>query len=99
MEPTIKERPNRLERINAAHPWLRENEIRLLLIFEYKRIHGDPTIRSSSDYELRLESYTDILTRMTEHDIRNCMSVVAEHLVEPWEDVIQEMSTDEEDDG
>ena len=98
MEPTTKEKPNRLERITAAHPWLRENEIRLLLIYEYKRIYGDPSIRSSSDYELRLEAYTDVLTRMTEHDIRNAMSVVAEHLVEPWEDVIQEMSFNEEDD-
>lgn len=94
---TTEEKPNRLERITAAHPWLRENEIRLLLVFEYKRIHGDPSTRSSSDYELKLEAYTDILTRMTEHDIRNAMSVVAEHLVEPWEDVIQEMSIDEEE--
>ena len=98
MEQITEERPNRLERISAAHPWLKENEIRLLLVFEYQRIHGDPTIRSSSDYELRLESYTDILTRMTEHDIRNAMSVVSEHLVEPWEDVVQGMSIDEDDD-
>jgi len=78
---TTEEKPNRLQRITAAHPWLKENEIRLLLIYEYKRLYGDPSIRSSSDYELRLESYTDILIRMKESDIRDRMAVCQEHMV------------------
>lgn len=55
MDPTTEQKKDRVRRITEAHPFLRENEARLLLCHEYQNASKDPTTRGSEGIQIRLE--------------------------------------------
>jgi hypothetical protein len=95
---TTEDKKNRVERVLEAHPFLRDSEVRLMLCHEYKRLHSDPTIRGPEDFQLRMELFVDVLTRLSEYEVRNKMAVVAEHMAMSWQEAIKEMTLPEDDD-
>ena len=87
---------NRVERIIEAHPWVPEDTVHCLLVYAYKRVTSDPTVGGSFDaQQTYLENYTDIVCRMTEHDLKNEIAKVSEWFPDGFD--LSDLAEDEED--
>ena len=99
MDQSTKDEPqSRVDRIKAAHSFLRENEIRLLLCHEYKLACQDPTTGGPSGIQIRLECAVDVITRLSEHEVKNKIAVVQEYITVPWEEAMEAISLLEDED-
>ena len=98
MNHTENEPQSRVDRIKAAHSFLRENEIRLLLCHEYNLACNDPTTGGPSGIQIRLECAVDVITRLSEHEVKNKIAVVQEYITVPWEEAMKDMSLPEDED-
>ena len=95
---TTDDKGSRIDRIKAAHSFLREAEIRLLLCHEYKLACQDPTTGGPDGVQIRLECAVDVITSLSEYEVKNKIAVVQEHIVVPWQEAMQEMHQPEDDD-
>ena len=98
MAQSTEDKKDRVQRVIDSHPFLRDSEVRLLLCHEYKKLQSDPIIRGPEDFQLRMELFVDVLTRLSEHEVRNKMAVVAEHMVMSWREAVEEMTLPEDND-
>ena len=97
MDQTTEDKKDRIARIREAHPFLRDSEVRLLLCHEYNKASKDPTTGGPDGIQIRLECFVDVCTRISEHEVRNRMAVVQEHITMSWDEAINEMVLPEDD--
>ena len=93
-----KEQRSRIEVLRDAHPWLTDPQARGLLICRYKDITRDPSFRGPESLEVQMLSYTDILCRYSEYDVRNELAKAAEHFPCSWEELAENITEALEDD-
>ena len=68
--------PNRIEHLQEFHPWLEEDDARLLLVFSYKSYH-DEAMPSLSE---KLEDHMAIAVNKLSHASRNKLSKLLKDL-------------------
>ena len=86
-EKLIDEQLSRVERIKQAHPYARDVQIRGLLIVAYDGAVKDPSTGGPEGVQILMESYVDILLRMTEHDFKDELAMAAEYWQYTWDEL------------
>ena len=80
---TTDDKGSRIDRIREHHPFLHPGWVRAMLCHQSKLAVSDPTIGGNNDaLQIRLECFVDLMTRMSEHEVRNELAKVQEHFVE-----------------
>ena len=97
MDPTTEDKKSRVQRVLEVHDFLREADVRLLLCHEYTILRTDPTIRGPEDIQLRLELFVDVLSRLSEYEVRNRMAVCQEFMTTTWRDAIDQLALDDDE--
>ncbi len=67
---------NRLDQLLAAHPWMASGEARLILVNYY---HNYREKTDSEEFESSIQAFSDHLCEMSEHYVRNVLSVAFEN--------------------
>ena len=67
---------NRIEQLQDAHPWITKGECHLILVTYYKNFKGD---HDTESFEESIQSYTDHLSVVTEHYMKNVIATAFEH--------------------
>ena len=67
---------DRIQQLQQAHPWLSKGEAHLILVSYYKAFRDK---HDSEAFEESIQAYTDHLTEVSSHYLKNVISTCYEH--------------------
>jgi hypothetical protein len=78
---------DRITRIREAHPFLNATMARGMLLAQYVDFTRSPYYRGPESLQLQMEAYTDMLCRLSEHEVRNRRAFAEEYFPYNWEEL------------
>jgi hypothetical protein len=95
MDPTTKDKRDRIGRIQEVHPYATETQVRAILVAHYGKVSRDPTTGGPDGIQVQMEALVDVVCRMNEYDFKNHLARTAEQFEVTWDEMTDLMEDDD----